>query len=260
MLGEVARLREQGHRLVRRRKYNEAEKPLRQGLQLVQRILDERPGAETKEKALYQEYRCYELLGRPIAREDSFKAYLALVRRRGGDDAAGRVLVEDGHRLIRQRDMTVAGRRLNRALVLCPKGRTAVAAHVLLGLAAERQLLYDLAHSQYQTALAMKPPPELAVKIARTMLSISAAQDRTDAALADARKLCALADEHLPPKDRLQPQWLLARLLAEKGKTVQAARLFRGIAAAGHSPMAQVARLELQRLAGAALDIEEGIP
>jgi hypothetical protein len=92
------------------------------------------------------------------------------------------------------------------------------------------------------------------------MLSISAAQDRTDAALADARKLCALADEHLPPEDRLQPQWLLARLLAEKGETVQAARLFRSIAAAGDSPMAQVARLELQRLAGAALDIEEGIP
>ncbi|NQT53073.1 hypothetical protein HQ576_13530 [bacterium] len=258
-LAEAARLREQGHRLTRQRKYKEAEKPLQQALRLVGGILDGRPGADATEAALYEEYRCYEILGDYMAREDSFKAYVALVQRRGGKDAAGRLLLRDAHRLIRQRDLAVAGRRLNSALVLFPEGRIAIAAHVLLGLAAERQRLHDLAHSQYQVALAMKPPPPLAINICRAMLSLSAAQGRTDAALADARQLCALAEKHLPPEDRLQPQWLLARLLAEKGKTAQAARLFGTIAAAGKSPMAELADLELQRLADRALDIE-GIP
>jgi len=254
-LEQAARLRETGARHVRRREYAESRQPLRQAIVLTDDVLREAPGGQAGAAALYEKYRCYQLLGDYLARESCLRDHLRAIRQSDGDEAAGRALLEDARRLIRERDFETAGRRLERALALCPAGKTALAAHLLMAQAAERQGLHDLACSQYEMALAQGPPPALAARMYRAMISTSTRNGNFDLAVEHAEKLCALPEEGIAPADRVVHLWILARLYAQRGSTGQAVRLLRH-AIDEHKPKdTELARLELQALADRTLDV-----
>jgi len=229
LLAEAARLREVGRRRVRARQYEKAEEPLRQALGLLQGLLARSPDGDAASAALYEVYRCQQLLGHYLAREEAFRRYIALVREQEGREAAGRVLLADAHRLVRERDPDTAGRRLQEALALCPQGRVAFAAHVLMGLAAEKEQMFHLAYSQYVQALAFDPPPALAAKIYRNMVHANVRCGRIDAAIEDAEALCALPEHAIPLEDRVVHQCLLAHLHSRQGGEAASMRVLRQV-------------------------------
>ena len=141
-------------------------------------------------------------------------------------------------------------------MALCPAGKTALAAHLLMAQAAERQGLHDLACSQYEMALAQGPPPALAARMYRAMISTSARNGNYDLALEHAERLCALPDGGIAPRDRVVHHWLLARLQAHKGRTAEAVRVLRDAIAKHEPEHTELARLELESMAERALDME----
>ena len=235
LLDEAGRLREVGRRHVQQRQYDKAEEPLRKAVALMDGLLAQTSDGDAALAALYEKYRCHQLLGEYLARESCLRSYLQAVRERDGDEAAGRALLEDARRLLRLRDYEAAGRRFERALALCPSGKTALAAHLLMAQAAERQRLYHLAYSQYGMALAQSPPPALAARMYRSMISASTRNGNHKLALQHAEALCALPARGIEPSDRVVHRWLLARLYSQAGRTVDAARELRK-AIAAHGP------------------------
>ena len=255
LLDEAARLREVGRRHVRAHHHDQAEKPLRQAVALMDGLLAQSSDGDAALAAVYEKYRCHQLLGEYLARESCLRSYVHRVRERDGKEAAGRALLEDARRLIRERDLETAGRRLERALGLCPTGRVAVAAHLTMASAAERQGLHDLAYSQYGMALAQGPPPALAARMYRAMISTSTRNRNFDLALEHAEKLCALPAQGVPPRDRVLHYWLLARLYVEKGRTAEAVRGLREVIAEYGPQHTELARLELERIAERAVGL-----
>ncbi len=248
LLDEAARLRGSGRRHLQARQYDRAEGPLREAVALMDGLLANASDTEAASAALYEKYRCHELLGEYLERESAFRAYLRDLRRDQGDEAAARELVQDARRLICTGDSETAGRRLEQALALTPNGPVAVAAHAVMASAAERQRLFDLAHSQYRMALQEKPPPRLAAAIYRNMIALNAYRGRLDAAVADAEVLCALPREGLPPQDCVRHRCLLARLHRRSGETGKAVRLLRSLVAEHPIEHTRVARFELESL------------
>ena len=200
------------------------------------------------------------MLGDYLARESCFRDHLRAIRQSDGDEAAGRALLADARRLIRERDLDTAGRRLERALALCPSGPVALSAHLAMASAAERQGLRDLACSQYEMALAQGPPPALAARMYRSMISTSTRNGNFKLALQHAEGLCALPEESIAPSERVVHCWLLARLHARAGRTAKAARLLRQMIVEHEPQHTELARLELKSLAEKAVQLDLGAP
>ena len=255
-LAAAARLRETGERLVRQRRYGDAEGPLRQAVAQMDRLLSASPRGAAARAAWYEKYRCHGLLGEYLEGEDSLRRYVGDIRTREGDEAAGHALLDDARRLLRRRNVTAAARRLEDALTLCPTGPVALAAHLTLARAAERQGLADLAYSQYHLALAQNPSPALAARMYRSMISTSTRNGKVDLAVEHAEKLCALPAGEVAPADRVVHRWILARLYADKGQSARAAKLLRAVVAEHDGEHTQIARLELSHLAEKMMDLE----
>jgi len=197
-----------------------------------------------------------QLLGDYLARESCLRDHLRAIRQSDGDEAAARALLEDARRLIRERDLDTAGRRLERALALCPSGPVALSAHLAMASAAERQGLRELACSQYEMALAQGPPPALAARTYRAMISTSTRNRNFDLAVEHAEKLCALPEEEIAPRDRVVHRWLLARLYMQRGRTADAARELGKVVAAYEPRHTELARLELARIADKTMSLD----
>ena len=255
-LDDAKRLREEGQRLVRARDFKKAEVPLRNAIRAMQALVAEAPGGEAATAALYEQYRCHELLGEHFHRDTCFEAYIGTVRSRDGVEGVARAMVEDARRLIAEGGSDSACRRLEGVLALHPKGQLAIAAHVLMGTAAEQKRLYDLASSQYDMALALGPPPALAARLYRSMISTSTRRGNFDAALKYAEALCALPEDGISPEDRVIHQWLLARLYANKGQTAKAMNILQGVIARYTPTQADLARLQLSALAEKVIDVD----
>ena len=254
-LDEAKRLREEGRRLVRARDLKKAEVPLRNAIQAMQALVAEVPGSEAATAALYEQYRCYELLGEHFHRDTCFEAYIGTMRSRDGVEGVARAIVEDARRLIAEGASDSACRRLESVLALHPRNQLAIAAHVLMGTAAEQKRLYDLASSQYDMALALGPPPALAARLYRSMISTSTRRGNFDAALKYAEALCALPEDGISPEDRVIHKWLLARLYARKGQTARATALLRDVAQKDAPERTELARAELRNMAEKAVDL-----
>jgi len=255
-LEQAARLRETGERHVRRREYAKSRQPLRQAIVLMDDVLREAPDGEAATAALYEKYRCYQLLGDYLSRESCFRSYVRQIRERDGDEAAARALLEDAQRLVGQGDTESAGRRVERAVALCPTQRVKIAAHVLLATAAERERLLDLAYSQYQMALAQNPSGRLTARIHRNMISINERRGKFDAAIADAEALCAVPQEQISLEDAIGHRCLLAHLYKHKGQTWRAIRVLHEVIANHEPEHTRYAQRELQRLLSTAVDKE----
>ncbi len=246
-LGRATELRERAQKHLSKQEFAEAEAPLREAIGLMRALLGQSHHGEAALKAQFELYRCYELLGDDYQRERAFRDYIERIRARDGKKAAARALVDDSRRLIREGNLTLAGRRLEQVLVICPTGREAMAAHVFVARAHERASQFDSAYKQYQAALALKPSPRLAAGIRRNMMAIKANQGKFDAAIADAEALCALPAEAFTPVERVTHQAALAALHTRKGDAGSAIHILRQTIAESDPQHAKDAKLQLER-------------
>ena len=137
-----------------------------------------------------------------------------------------------------------------------PRAGLAVAAHVLLGIAAEREQMLDLAYSHYELALRLDPRPELAAKIRRNLVSLDARRGRWESAIAHAEALSQPPKVAVSLEQRVADQCLLAHLHARKGDAIRSVQLLRGVIAAHDPDYTKYARAQLDRLVATTIDAE----
>ena len=193
----------------------------------MNKLLVRSADGEVATAALYEKYRCHKLLGEYLEREDALRAYVQTVRQREGDAVAATALVRDARGLIRECDTASAGLRLERALALCPTGPVAIAAHMVMGVGAERAKQYHMAESEYRMALALGPPVKARAAIHQKLMLVKAKWRDYDAAIEEARTLCSLPGQAVTARSRVVHQCYLARLYAESGEHAKAVQVLR---------------------------------
>ena len=247
-LRQAVRLRKSALRHHRLKDYVKAEASARKTIKMILNVLAETPDGEVAVAADYQLYRCYELLGEDHKRERSFERYIQGLTERDGKQAAAQVLLEDGRRLFRENSLSRARARLEHALALCPSGRPAVYAHVLLAIAHERAKLFDEARDHYKHALALKPSAKWAADIKKNLILLDSGRGYLDAAIAKAKALCQTPQEGLPVGDRVNQQYLLAQLYKAKGDTLSSTAVLQDIVAKYDPKYSRAARGHLKTM------------
>ena len=257
IIKEIVSLRDHAEHNIKARHFGEAVRDdLTNAKRLARTLITAVPDSQTALKAQYELYRCYELLGEDYQRERAFKGYIEQIRARDGKQAAAKALVVDAHRLTLRTQLGRAGRRLARALELCPTGPIGALAHALQAGAHERQRAFGRAYREYQMALELKPSLKLESSIRYRMVKIKVLQGQLDTAIAEARALCMLPEDPDGPGKRAMHQCLLARIYERKGDLVSAVREFNSAIAQSDPVYSDYAATQIKRLRAKAMDMD----
>jgi hypothetical protein len=122
--------------------------------------------------------------------------------------------------------------------------------------AAERVQHADLMVLHCKAALALDPPPGVAARLHRALMSLHARNQDLGGARAEAEALCALPGDAFPPAERVVHHWLLARLHERSGQRAKAVRVLRDVITSHDARDTDVARLQLQSLMERAIDAD----
>ena len=254
-LRQAVRLRKSALRHHRLKDPVKAEELARKAIKIILNVLAETPDGQVAVAADYQLYRCYELIGADHQREGRFKRYIIGLTARDGKQAAVQALLEDGRRL-HENSLIRVRARLEWALAVCPSGRSAVYAHVLLGVAHERAGLFDKTKEHYKHALALKPSVKWAAGIRKNLILLESGRGYLDAAIAEAKVLCQTPQQGLPVGDRANQHYLLAELYNAKGDTVRATVVLQDIVAKYDPKYSRAAKGYLKRMLDEVADKE----